>query len=65
MGGAENLGLDSVAGIARAEHFSLGSVAAFGIAGLNHEVFDDTVEEQSVVESVADELQEVIAESEV
>ena len=24
MGGAENLGLDSVAGIARAEHFSLG-----------------------------------------
>jgi len=55
------LGLQRVANVALAERDSWLSMTAVGITRLYHKVLDDTVEEQRVVEVVADETEEVVA----
>ena len=57
----EELSLDGVAIIPLAQRDARFSTTAVGIATLDHEILDDTVEEQRVVELLVDEFQEVVA----
>ncbi len=59
--GCAELGLQGVAQVAVAQQDARLGVAALGVAGLDHEVFYHTVEEQRVVEVLPDQLDEVVA----
>ena len=57
----EELSLDGIVGTPLAQRDTGFGMTAVGVATLNHEVLDDTVEEQRVVELLIDEFQEVVA----
>ena len=57
----EELSLDGVVGTPLAQRHTRFCMTAVGVATLDHEVLDDTVEEQRVVELLIDEFQEVVA----
>ena len=55
-----NFGFNGVTRAAGSKSRSRGSAAAVGIAALHHEVLDDPVKEQIVIEPLFDELDEVV-----
>lgn len=59
--GQAELGLDSVVVVARAQSLSGLCMLAVQVAGLYHEVLDDAMEQQGVVDVLLDEAQEVVA----
>ena len=59
--GIEELSLDGIVGTPLAQRHARFSMTAVGIAALNHEVLDDAVEEQRIIELLVDEFQEIVA----
>ena len=55
------LWLDGIVEVARTQQLAGLGVLAVQIAALNHEVLDDTMEKQGIVDVHADELQEIVA----
>ena len=51
----KQLRLNGIARVALAQRYARLGMTAVGVARLNHKVLDDTVEEQRVVEMLADE----------
>ena len=55
----DDFGVDVIAGAAGSAVLAGPGVAAVGVAGLEHELVDDAVEEHVVVETFLDEFEEV------
>ena len=56
-----DFGFDGIAGAAHSEAFAGGSALGVGVSALNHEVLDDTVEQETVVIALGGELEEIVA----
>ena len=55
-----DFGFDGVAWAAHTEAFAGGSALGVGVSALNHEVLDDTVEQEAVVIALGGELEEIV-----
>ena len=56
-----DFGFDGIAWAAHTKAFSGGSALGVGVSALNHEVLDDTVEQEAVVIALGGELEEIVA----
>ena len=57
----QNLGRDGVTGASGAIGGLVGRIFCEGISGLNHEIIDDSVKEQAVVESFRSQFYKVVS----
>lgn len=55
-----DFGFDGVAWAAHTEAFAGGSALGVGVSALNHEVLDDTVEQEAVIIALGSELEEIV-----